>query len=627
MTPTETTKSPADLAGLIEPAPSRLARIEEHDDDGIDLPSAGEPGVDPIEVAAPSSPKPRSTNGRANGNGRTTARRPLPPRGGKPSPEMAAMLPPDERIWVYYREKTGELRYVSDYTIRDIRAFGTLEAFLKEYAVPEFGYGEYEVMTKTAGGDMKSVAKAGIKAPLDQRQRATPTFRELVEMQEKMTEKARQEANAQNELMLKMLDINTRKEGGGSMDPMTMMLLMKTMEKPAAPAQDPAVLMLAAKLDEMERMASSKSALPPMLPMPPPPPPAPNPMETLAPFLTMMVESNKAAAAQAQAQLQAQAQQTTALLQVLLTPKPERDTLGDLVKVMQIMKPSDDGLKTRDILELLPTFKEMLAPKPEKDAMTTALEQVRMVQMFKEEFGLVPPSGGGSTFWDMLNNLVSNVDLGGMAAALRGGMAQQQQMAPHAAPQAAPQQAPQSAPQESQAEGPIEIPEAWRIHGQAADAATEGPVRVTAILQGLRAIALHKDWREHVGAVLRFARANDKQRCLDYLGAMLSAMSEAEAIEAETVDKVIDDFDKMWVLILKMAFKMDVEDPGPYVRASEESDDEESDDESDDEESDDEEGAIDEDDIPAVREATPLPAPEPTAPALVKSHQPELVEA
>jgi hypothetical protein len=456
--------------------------------------------------------------------------------------------------------------------MRDVNGFSTVEAFLKQYAVPNFGYGGYEVYKKNRKGEMAPTASVNIKAPLGY---VAPTpgaqqgtsAREIFEMQRQMQADARKngsDSGKELELALTLMD----KLGGGEkgMDPMAMMFLTKMFDKPEVPAgPDPITIAMLTKLEELEKSANK----PPPMPMQLPPPlPPPDPMAAMAPILQMMMQQSKDAQAQAQLQQQAQQaqqaqqqQQFLAIMQTLMAPKPERNVIGEISSMASLFK-SDDAIGTKDLLNLIPTFKDILAPKPEKDAMSMALEQFRMVRMFKEEFGLEEQQsgGGGASFWDAVSALIQS-DLGERVGAA---------ISSDAASIKRDQDAKQPQGEPAQESGPLQIPREFNTFADAANAAEDTPTRVKAVLGGLQVLVRHKGFRQHVTAVLSHAKKNEKKESIEYLRALLEALSEADTLTKETVEKVIVDFRQHWVLILKTIGFDITEDPDPYVPGQDE---------------------------------------------------------
>jgi hypothetical protein len=537
--------TPADIGGLV---PAEPADIEVASN-----PESPEPPK-PIELEPATPSRSRST----------TTRRARPARSPKPSPELAKKLPTSERIYVYFREKNGKSTFVEDYSTRDLTGHGSIEAFLKHYAVPNYGFGDYEVYMKNSKGELEPTASASLKAPIDSSSNGTSLsdhVKELLNAQAALGQAAPKEPSAMEQLQV-MMTLAEKMNGdkGGGMDPMTMMLMTKMMDdKPAAPAgPDPIMIALVQKLEDMEKQQERRAMMSAAAPLPPPPA-APDPMASMAPVLTMMMKSMETQAAQTQAMLAAQSQQTQAMMTALMQPKPERNVMGELQGIATLLKPSDDGLKTKDILGMLPTMKELLNPKPEKDSLNTALEQMRMIRMLKEEMGMEEsPAQQGASFWDFMQTFVQS-DLGDQvsAAIASGKQAEATEQAISGGQQQGEQQSEQQA-------GPMQVPKAFAPHAKALNEATDAQSRVKAAVSGIQVLLGNKQFRPHVAKILVNARENKKTESMQAMANILGALVDAEFLTEEAVTAVINDFDENWVLIMQgIGFKHITEDPDP----------------------------------------------------------------
>jgi hypothetical protein len=538
--------TPADIGGLVPAEPASIETMVS--------PEAPVPPT-PVELE-PAKPTRRAAA--------APARPARPARKPKPSPELAKKLPTAERIHVYYREANGKSTFVEDSSRRDLNGFGSIEAFLKHYAVPNYGYGDYEVYMKNSKGELEPVTSASLKAPLDSKggpggQSLSEHVKELLNAQAALGQATPKEPSALEQLQTMMTlaeKMNGPKETG--MDPMTMMMMMKMMDKPApAPAgPDPIMIALVQKLEDMEKQQARTAmiAAAPPLPLPAPPPP----VDTMTPMLQMMMENGKQQAEANRLMMQAQSEQTNTLLKVLMAPKAERDVMGELSGIATLLKPADDGLKTRDILAMLPTMKDLLNPKPEKGALDSALDQMRMIRMLKEEMGMEEaPAGAGASFWDFMTTAVQS-DLGDKIAGAIS-KSEQEQHTEQAITQGT------DAPAEG---GPLKVPSAFEPHAKELNEADTTQGRVKAAVSGLQVLLGNKSFRPHVAAILQSSRENKKGAALENMASLFGALVDSEHLTAEAVSAVINDFDQHWVTIMQaMGFKEITEDPDPPTKA------------------------------------------------------------
>jgi hypothetical protein len=139
--------------------------------------------------------------------------------------------------------------------------------------------------------------------------------------------------------------------------------------------------------------------------------------------------------------------------------QPPRDAIKDLADMAALMAPrNNEALTTKDIFQLMPQFRAMLAPPgADKDPFEKTMDNFRMFKMMQREFG---EGGGGQqqqqgetseTFWSFAKGLVQS-DIGKSIASqiLQQGASQQISQQPGRRALSAQEQAAQVAQRRAQ---------------------------------------------------------------------------------------------------------------------------------------------------------------------------------
>lgn len=491
------------------------------------------------------------------GRRRAPAPKPTAASNNAAKKELQKLLPSSHRVHVYKRNRHGSQSFVNDYSASDLAQQGSMERFLKEYVVPEYGYGEYALYMQLPGKDLQPLSSVSVEEPLSHKRRTGGNdTKELLELIMSQQEKARAEAAQQKDPMEQMRDMLGFLQGmsGGekeksSMDPMMLMFMMMQQQNRPAPSTgpDPIILKLIDRLDRMEDQTNAMAMMPPP---PPPPPPASSPMDGFAAMMQVLAEQ--------------QASSNALLVEALRSKSPERDPVQDLAKLTALTGATDDRMTTKDFLAMLPTLKDMIAPDRGKSSMGEALDTLRTVKLLEREFSPGEDQEGG--FWAFLRELISSDAGTRIAEAITAKEGATKVEARHGKRRLAAENAEREATgAEAEAEAEAEslpIPESYRTkYAVELNNAGNAPERLKALVTGLQHLGMHVAFRPYVAKVFGLTKENRKMEALHFLGEFLDALIDAGALEVEACQRAVENLEDHWDLVrtqLKMEVKPEV---------------------------------------------------------------------
>jgi len=252
------------------------------------------------------------------------------------------LIPSTDRLLLYKINDRGQRSYIGDYGSGDLERSASIEQFVKEYVVPSYGAGDFIVELRKPNGNTEVQGAVTILDPQGGKQQqrdSGPSIMEMFELQRKTNEAADKKAKESSGNMMDMFKMlmatkGEKGDGDGGMNMMMMMMMMQNMNKPSAPAVDPMQQVL------MQKILSRLEEPPPLPPIPPMlPPPVPNATESMGSVAEIVkVVSETMRAAQPQTQ-------NNDLITTLLT---------------KVMQPDKTGIGAKDIVEMLPTIRDML---------------------------------------------------------------------------------------------------------------------------------------------------------------------------------------------------------------------------------------------------------------------------
>lgn len=411
-------KAPPQVA-VVDPA-ALGALIPEEGAGGNDeetLVTIGSNEAPPLLRHEPTPPPPSQSLWGASNKKKPPAAQASPPAPVvQPKRDIAKMLPSSHRIHVYKKKDNGKLSYLNEYSAQELQGSGTIEAFIKKYVVPEYEFGTFQVYYFDGQNrDPNPVGEVNIEAPVnhkpDSKGTVAEVLRELSEIQKQTQTTAKSPMDDMMQAMMAQMFQNqmskmtsgekpdSKSENG--MGNMLMMMMMMDRMKPAQPAVDPAMQRLMEKMmeriDNMEQEVRVSQAMVP----PPPPPPSEGP-SNIEVILETMRENNK--------------------LLVEAMRSGQRDPIKDLADMAQLMAPkNNESLTTKDLLELMPKFKMMLAPEQSKDPFEKTVENFRLFKLMQREFGedsrqQHAPQQPEESFWSFAKSMIQS-DVGKSIAA------------------------------------------------------------------------------------------------------------------------------------------------------------------------------------------------------------------
>lgn len=269
------------------------------------------------------------------------------------------LIPSTDRLYVYKIDTKGHKGYVGNYSSSDLARSAGIEVFIKDYVVPTWGPGDYVVEVRDASGKIKKHGLVPIPAPVIQPKETNMlTLQEILAAQQQMQVAADKKASEQfagmTTMMSMMKEMMPKGEKAGNdgnmMLPMMMMMMFMGQQQQKQSGPDPLMQMLIQKLSQQDQQPQ----FPPPIPFPlPAPMPTHDPVSSsssMAEILKTVVEAVKLSQPQP-------VQQNESMTNILTTV---------LAKIMQ---PDRNSITAKDILEMMPTIKDMISPN--KEGITT----------------------------------------------------------------------------------------------------------------------------------------------------------------------------------------------------------------------------------------------------------------
>jgi hypothetical protein len=454
------------------------------------------------------------------------------------SKELKGVLPTNERLHVYKRSGTGEFGYCADYSTNEVTGFGTIEAFIRKFVVPHYGYGEYQLYLQKGGSPLSEAGKVTVVQPIDESKNGSDVakLKDILEATQKMAHDAKNEGasafDGVAKLMTVMKDMRGEENGkGGGMDAFQLMMLMQMMQKPEA-KKDHFGEALLRRLEDIETRLKAPPPMPMPMPQLPPPPPPPDPMASLAPILAGFMETMGKFAEAASRREPA---------------PPARDVLAEIVQMKTLFEQRNDSFGAKEIIGLLPTLKDLIAPQAQgAQSLEEQLTELRHTRtMLRELEGEFRPEGGERSggFWEnivpMLGMLLGRQD---MASNVAQGIASAQRPAPQLA---AGQQ------NDEEAEEPTtQIPAGFKPFAETINDESK-PIaqKIGALIMGMQFLVKYESFRPAIMAIFDRLRANDRKKALSLFEAFLGAFIEAGIIEQKPASAVFEGIQVHWDVI------------------------------------------------------------------------------
>jgi hypothetical protein len=414
-----------------------------------------------------------------------------------------------ERLLVHKRDPiNGQLAYIGQYAPEDLMRAGSVEVFLREYVVPTFDFGEFQLTLLGTDGNQKPMGSVKVAGPAKEKG-AESSIKELFDMQAAMDKKAKEESDANMKNMIGMMGVMKSfmpapKEGGSdpmsAMMPMLMMMMMQ--QKPSGP--DPMMQMLMMKMFDKGDEA----------------PPAPLPM--MPPLPQQSSESNIA--------------EVAALIQAL-RPAQNSTPVQDLAAIAQMFQKDDsDKLTIKDLISLAPTFKDILGGG-NKSSFKETIENLGMLQTIAGGMGQQEEGG----FWDFAQDLVQNMPaLASVINARKDGKP---------LPAEATQPQPTAKQRKKQRKVPPLVPgfeEYTKTMMEAAADEDEGVVIENCLRGVLFLREKSPQWKPYVESFMTLASKDEKDKAMKFLEVFLQTFLDKNLIDADCANFTFQSFDDNW---------------------------------------------------------------------------------
>lgn len=456
--------------------------------------------------------------------------------------EISRMVPGAELIRVYKKDPHGKLGHIVDLQIRDVKASGgDLEAHINRYIRPRYKGGEYHTSIVDPNGKLINAGIFNYMDPPEEHQDngALSLVREMITKQDLARAAAGPAMDPLEQIVKTQETMKKLKEitGGGTSDPMTMIMAMQLMQPPK-PGMDPGLLAI---LDRMDRRAEQvDKKLEAMTTAGPPIPIGPPPSSGLSAMLERASVTDVVSA-------------VGALVTLFKRDDPDKVTLKDLIPLLQ-PKPDPNQLGIREIITLLD------ARRTEDKPANTLQDQMEAMVKFREftEQFMPPQQPQGSTFWDALGNLFSQDGFGtNLGAAIAGAMSKRapapaRPMEARTLPRpvtdpAAPLPA-DVPPAPPETDKKIYMPE--HILRPACDAIAQSNTdsdRIKAVVSLLASLSPEKQWQPFVMEVLNQTAANEQQKVLGALQGFFALCVKAKLMNKDAAVAAVRALHTNWI--------------------------------------------------------------------------------
>lgn len=461
-----------------------------------------------------------------------------------------SLIPHTDRLLIYKVSSRGRKGLVGEYGAPDLDRSPSIESFVKEYITPTYGPGDYIAEVRGVEGKVKKSGMVNIPSPITP-QNNSPTLSEILMAQQTMQKEAEQKSTQQFQNMLSMMTMFKEfmpkgaagASGGDSsmMAMMVMMMMMNQQQKPSGP--DPVTQMLLQKFEQMEKDKFGFGSLhsPVLPPLPPLPPP------------TLMDSSSSVAEV---------IKSLVEVIKPISQPQQNNELLAHLITM--IAKPDHGSLTLKDVMSLLPTIKEMVAPN--RDGASTFNDYLEGLIRLDEIRG--SRSGEDHSIWAGLAESVANIFRDIKVQQMRlealtkstdtrrgqkhavGHKIQTAQAARMPAPVPPPTENTENTKQPAPS-----IPVGFRKFSvRMKDSYLKGdePALVMAFIQGLLYLRENsQEWAPYIDETMTLAAKGEKKKALKYLEVFLFTFAKNKLITLEVVGATKKTMELNWDMIME----------------------------------------------------------------------------
>jgi hypothetical protein len=467
------------------------------------------PGVRPI-AAAPKTLDP------------DPPRRPTKKTGGKKNP-FQNLIGAGERLLVSKRDQlNGQLAYIGQYSPEDLMRSGSVEVFLREYIVPTYDFGEFQLSLLSTDGNQRPMGSVKIAGPANEK-KGENSIKELFELQQAMDKKAKEESDSSMKNTLQMMALmksfmpqpKEASGGGGSdMMPMMMMMMMMNQQKPSGPDPMMQFMMMKMMKEEREDVAPPSFHMPPMLPQ------QSSPVDNVSELATLINA---------------------------LKPAQTSTSVQDLASIAQMFRPQDnDRLTIKDLIALAPTIKDVLGGGASKTG--SFAETVQNLGQLQQLLSGMQGNNSEGGFMELAQSIIENAPA--LAAAITAGKGDKAEVkAPSSAEMvsASTKREARKVPViiDGFKEFADKMVEASNV-GEPDDVGDEGQL-IEQCLRGL--LFLRKgsgEWKPYVEGFMTFVKDNNKEKSMKVLEVFLKTFMDRDFITDSCANSTYQAFDDNW---------------------------------------------------------------------------------
>jgi len=272
---------------------------------------------------------------------------------------LEAVMPGKDKIRIRWRDPSGKLHDIHDYTIEEVALDGDIKAFVNRRLRPSIG--DYDYVISMLKEDGTVVPYGVIPQARPSTSSGTPGNDTVDVLRTTLEALKQQQANPTQQVdpidqLTKLVSVKDKlfggeQQGGGGMDLMQMMML-KDMLKPPEPQMDPQIVSLIERMDRRLDMLESKAAEPPPLPPLPPAEPAEPPIDVVR------------------------------LVEAMRPPEPpppptDQLTINDVLGLVKEMRPPEkEGITLEKVITLGPALAGVLDKVTGRDLMEKRMDEL-----------------------------------------------------------------------------------------------------------------------------------------------------------------------------------------------------------------------------------------------------------
>jgi hypothetical protein len=491
------------------------------DQDAAGLGAAIDDGREPEMEAATPPQQDGEEKKKKNKGGR-------PPGGGS---WISRLMGSSERAIIKKRDEAGQLVLCGEYTQEDIGRSGTMDLFIKDFIVPQYGYGKYVVFALRPDGNKIEIGSSDVLVPKGINPNASDpaaTFQAMTDAQIKMQEAAERRAREAKEEAQREFDNMMKLQAaakGGSMDPMMLMLLLSSRQQPSSSGDGGMTASIQAMRDAFNAAieqirTQAANAAPPMLP--PSMPEGPSVSDLITMISTMMNRES-----------------------------PIEKLLPTLIPLLpQFLKKEESGFGLKELIGALPIIAPLIKQMTGADAIADLKEELRALRDANnqprgimdtlQEFRALrevasemnPPAPAGESFFqfarDLIQSLPETTDAIGdlmLKISASKGSNKTKRLPPKEEDDEEPEQEILRYPQGF-------APYVTKI----AESKDDGEY-VGTTLKAFQFLGTDENWKKYLAGMLVRAKGGDKEEVLEFISMFLDGLRDGSLLDKDSCEK------------------------------------------------------------------------------------------